>query len=382
VALRERRTRWLALAGAAATLVVAAAWLAWPRARAQVEPTPPPPVAAAPLAPATGTAEPEPDLELDALFEGLRHAPRPSPLAERAARDYRNRARFPHWSHAISDGVDPLVRDREVTAGHSFPVDDELVLYAEPARASFQSPDPVLLLARLEEEGRPVSARDVRGSVRTQAGTELASLRFRDEGRDGDAEADDLVYTARLDPEEAGGLSGSYLVLVEAAARDGSVRKAPTGFLYSVPASRLTGRFRDALVGGNLLVEAEIEVFEKSRFHLEATLGAPDGEPLAWAQQAAVLSPGMRWLGLTFYGLALAESGRDGPYRLLSVSLSTTGTMPNHPNDLLRRAHVTAAYDAASFTSQPFDDPGLLEAARQLEAETGVAAGGLERGLP
>jgi len=303
------------------------------------------------------------------LAEALEGMPRPGALSELAAKSYRERARFPPWTEPIRNGVDPLLRDRTVTPGHSFPRDAEPVLWAEPAASSFQAPGPVTVRARLVEGGSLVPARSIEGEIRNQAGEVVDRVDFRDAGGEGDEAAGDRVYTAHLPAARAEGLAGSYLVQVDALTREGAERTAVTGFLYSVPASHLTGRFRDQVVEGNLVIEAEIEVLEESRVHLEGTVGTRGGEPLAWAQNATSLAPGRHWLPLTFYGLALAESGRDGPYRLLSVGLSTTGTMPNHPNDLVRNAHVTEAYRAGQFTSRPFGDPGLLDAARRLEGD-------------
>lgn len=370
--------------GTAVLLLGVAAWLAWSRAEGPAPVAAPPPAAEPAQAP---TPEAPAALGLDAeegraeLAEALEGMPRPGALGEVAARSYRERARFPPWTEPIRNGVDPLLRDRTVTPGHSFPRDVEPALWAEPAAASFEAPGPVILRARLVEDGGLVPARSIEGEIRTQAGEVVGRLDFRDHGSEGDESAGDLVYTAHLPGARAEGLAGSYLVQVDALTREGAERTAVTGFLYSAPASQLTGRFRDEVVDGNLVIEAELEVLEESRFHLEGTVGARGGEPLAWAQNATSLPPGRHWLPLTFYGLALRESGRDGPYRLLSVGLSTTGTMPNHPNDLVRNAHVTEAYRADRFTSQSFGDPGLLGAARQLEGAGGADAG-LDAGAP
>jgi len=384
VASGPRARRLLVAGGCAALLGAALAWLAWPRAEGTASVAAPPPAAEPAPAP---TPEVAVVLGLDAeagraeLADALEGVPRPGALGELAARSYRERARFPPWTEPVSNGVDPLLRDRTVTPGHSFPRDAEPVLWAEPAAASFQAPGAVVLRARLVEDGVLVPARSIEGEIRTQDGEVVGRLDFRDDGGEGDESAGDRVYTARLSGPRAEGLAGAYLVQVDAVTPAGGERTAVTGFLYSVPASELTGRFRDEVVDGNLVIEAEIEVLEESRFHLEGTVGTPGGEPLAWAQTVDSLPPGRHWLPLTFYGLALAESGRDGPYHLLSLGLSTTGTMPNHPNDLVRNAHVTDAYRADQFTSQPFGDPGLLDAARRLE-NTGAAGPDLDAPSP
>jgi hypothetical protein len=297
-------------------------------------------------------------------------------ITRTTADDYRRRARFPPSSGPIEDGVDPIARDREVTKEHSLgPEGQHPTLVAFPARTSFEAPGPIVLHAYLVDDERRVPANAIVGEVRNQEAVALAAVVFTDDGLNGDAEADDLLFTAVLAPSSDAIrlFKGSQLVLVRAETFTGEARVATTGFLYSVPLARLTGRYRDALVDGHLVVSAEVEVSEPSTFHLEATLGAADGTPIAWAQTAAGLDAGTAWMSVTYWGLILREIGADGPYLLRSVALSTTGEMPNQKNDVAENAFTTRPYRVAQFSEQPFDDPDLLEAARRLDADTPFA---------
>ena len=116
------------------------------------------------------------------------------------------------------------------------------------------------------------------------------------------------------------------------------------------------------------------------RFHVEATLYGPDGvEKVAWAQAAAWLEPGTHWLDLGYYGLILRERGIDGPYVLRYVALSTATEMPNAKNRVVENAYRTGAYQATAFSDRPYQDPGLLEAAKRIEEDpmpAGIDAGG------
>ncbi len=323
-----------------------------------------PPVSAPP--PVTTRRDPRADLAAD-----FRAIPEPRPLAQLAVESYRERARYPGWSQPVLDGVDPIQRDWEVTPGLSMPEDERPRLRIRPARMSFEWPERVVVFASLEEEGRNLTPADLRGEVRDERGNEIAELDFRDDGRDGDERADDDLWTATLD--SAGGgkseLKGAYLFEVTAQTGAGEPRSATSGFLYSVPLARLDGRFRERVIDGNLVIEAGVHVERSARFHLEGTLGTEEGHPLAWAQNALTLGPGDGWIPITFFGLALRESGRDGPYRLLSAALSTAGEMPNQKNVPLIDAYTTAFYRASEFRREPFDDPDLLEAAERLERE-------------
>lgn len=298
-------------------------------------------------------------------------------IAGATADDYERRARFPRSSQPIDDGVDPILRDREVTRGKSVgPEGTNPTLVVWPERTGFEAPNPIVLHAYLVHDERRVDPRALRGEVRTQRGGVLAALDFRDDGTNGDATANDLVYTAVVTPgrERALDFKGAQLVEVQAETKNGEERDATSGFLYSVPLAHLTGRYRDELVDGNLVVSAEVLVDAQARFHLEATIAAADGTPLGWAQNAQVLDAGTAWIPLTYWGLMLRERGVNGPYTLAAVALSTTGEMPNQKNDVVTSAYVTGPYAATQFSDRTFDDPGLLDAAARLRTEAPVGA--------
>ncbi|MCC6847744.1 MAG: hypothetical protein IT294_04525 [Deltaproteobacteria bacterium] len=308
-------------------------------------------------------------------------APEVRTLAGAAADDYARRARFPRSSQPLEDGVDPIVRDREVTPGRSMgPEGRRPTLVVWPEKTGFEAPAPIVVHAYLVHDDRKVDPRALRGEIRTQHGGVLAALEFHDDGAHGDAIANDLVYTALVAPgrERTLDFKGAQLVEVRAETKTGEERIATSGFLYNVPLAHLTGRYRDEVVDGNLVIRAEVQVDAAARFHLEATLGESDGTPLAWAQNAQMLDAGTGWIALTYWGLILRERGAAGPYRLSSVALSTTGEMPNQKNDVVSGAYVTQAHPVTAFSDRPYNDPDLLDAAARLRAETPVA--GLEAG--
>ncbi len=158
--------------------------------------------------------------------------------------------------------------------------------------------------------------------------------------------------------------------MVKAQARllDGQLREVAGGFLYSNPSGRLTGRYRDELRDGSLVVAAEVDVTAAGRYHLAATLYSMKGEPVGTAQAAAELQPGRQWIDLAFYGLMFHDRKVAGPYRLGTVALSTTTRMPNALNDLVENAHVTRAWRIDQMTGSPYGNPHFVEAAERLEA--------------
>jgi hypothetical protein len=302
-------------------------------------------------------------------------------LAARAADHYRAQARFPEHSRPVAAGADDpvlarrvpqkvTVRPRGGAAGPS------LVLWS--SATSFEAPEPAVLHASLEGPGRSVAARGgeafVTGEVVGAAGDTVTQVVYRDDGVAPDARAKDGVYTAavELPAGRTPDVAESFLVQVLASPPgDGETIHGSGGFLYTDPRGRLAGEFTDRLEAGSVVVGARVEVSEAGRFHLEGVLHSMKGEPLAWAQTALDLEPGSHWLELEFYGLALSERGVAGPYRLGSVSLSTTGVMPNALGTVVENAHRTRAYPLSQLSREPFGAPGLLEAAERLDRRGG-----------
>jgi hypothetical protein len=295
-----------------------------------------------------------------------------SALARSAADDYREAARYPAWSRAVEAGAPDPVRAQRVPSRHSLAGPDgeapTLTVWAD--ETSFVAPAPVVLHATLEGPGRsPVREATVTGVVTTASGAALGEIVYLDDGISPDARRDDGVYTAlfELDPEAVPERAASFQVEVLATLPGGEARRTSAGFLYSNPWARLTGAFRDELRDGDLVILAEVKVARAGRFHLSGTLSRPNGEPIGWAQAAAELEPGTHWVELPFYGLMFRERGAAGPYRLASVTLATTGGMPNALGPVLEDAHRTRAYPLARFAAAPFADPALLHAADRIE---------------
>ena len=295
-------------------------------------------------------------------------------LARQAADDYRARAQYPPWSHPFNEeGEDPILRDRLVSpviaAG---PEGEEPTLVVFPDQVSFEAPDAVLLYAYLSVNQARVPAAAISGAITSEDLQPLAALTYTDAGSGGDRVAGDYVYTARFEPgpDFAPELSESFLVRVVAETTDGAQRIAATSFLYSRPHARLTGSYRDSIVDGSLVIEAEVEVDRPGRFHLEGTLYSQDGrQGIGEAHTAGELAPGRQWMRLTFFGRIINQSQIDGPYLLRFVALSTTTAMPNAKNRLVENAHLTGAYRAVQFRAAPFDDPDLLDAADRMERD-------------
>ena len=295
-------------------------------------------------------------------------------LARETAKEYRELARYPESSRAVKKGeADPIREKRQPTRQTRRGSDaNDPVLAVWASKVSYEKGQAIDLHASLEDRGKAVTAPSpITGEIEDGDGRILAEVTYRDDGQGADLRAGDGVYSARLVPAAmtAMAATASYMVRVQTRLADGDPLAAAGGFLYSYPSSHLTGRYRDVLRDGNLVIAAEVEVAERGRFHLAGTLYSMAGEPIGYAQAAAELEPGRQWIELSYYGLLFHDRQAAGPYRLGTLALSTTGRMPNALNDLVENAHVTRAYRVQQMRSAPFERPQLLEAAKRLEVD-------------
>lgn len=292
-------------------------------------------------------------------------------LARETAKEYREQARYPESSRALKAGEsDPVREKRQATRQSRRGTDvNDPTLSVWASKVSYEKGQPVDLFASLENRGKAVAAPGaITGEIVDAYGRVLAQVAYRDDGKGADAQAGDGVYSARLDPADLTA-TASYMVRVSTRLADGDPMEAAGGFLLSAPSAHLTGRYRDAVREGNLVIAAEVEVAESGRFHLAGTLYSKAGEPIGYAQAAANLEPGRQWIELSYYGLMFHDRQAAGPYKLGSLALSTTGRMPNALNDLVENAHVTRPYRLQQMRDAAFERPQLLETAKRLEID-------------
>lgn len=311
-------------------------------------------------------------LAFAALPVAAQELPRPGALALETAREYREQARYPESSRALKVGESDPVRTKRAPTKQSRRGPDgkgpELSVWA--SAVSVEVGKPIDLFAEFLTV-EPILPLEVAAEIAGPAGEIVAQVSYRDDGRTPDRRANDGIWSARLKMPAGLEPEGAEPYMVRATARllDGDLRQAGGGFLYSNPSAHLTGRYRDAVRNGNLVVSAEVDVKEAGRFHLSGTLYSRTGEPIGTAQAAAHLEPGRRWIKLSFYGLMFHDRKAAGPYRLGTVALATAGRMPNALNDLVENAYMTKGYRLGAMTAAPFAEPKLLESASRLEAE-------------
>ncbi len=246
-------------------------------------------------------------------------------LAAHAAASAAEQARYPAWSQPLQVDSDPILSAREISIQSvRGPNGEAPALQAWTSDVAVQPGETIQLFAQLawldteqspwEQLRSATGAWSISAELVTEAGETLANLEYVDTGRGLDVLAGDGVFTTALtlDATQAPplGQASSVLVRLTATAPDGTVRKGSTGFLYSNPAAKLTGRFRQSIEDGHLVVLAEATVAAAGRVHLEGSLADLAGQPRAIAQL-------IRDLGLV------------DALRLRAITLRSTQGMPN-----------------------------------------------------
>ncbi len=344
---------------------------------------PPPEVARA--LPSVGVSPaplPAPERDSARSSEGTRATMATAAKALEAAATLRHRARFPPTSRRIEDNLDPIVQARAVKERLSPPGQGRkptLVVFA--SAHSYEAPNPIILYAKIirehPQDWTPRADAEVAGELRNDTGVVVAEVDLRDDGQERDIEARDGVFTTQLTPaeEDLDQWNGLIRVKIYGETADSDRRTATTRFYYGVPSAKLTGEFQDQLVNGHLQLQAEIEVVEAAEYRLEATLSGSQGL-LTWAENTVRLEPGIRWLPLTFWGLALREANEPGPYKLSSIALANVSDVPPQLSDAIGSTYETAPYKAQEFSNEGYNDPQLLERAARAEARAREATGG------
>jgi hypothetical protein len=109
--------------------------------------------------------------------------------------------------------------------------------------------------------------------------------------------------------------------------------------------------FTDSLVGGNLRVDAEVQVSEAGSYKLEAWLADADGDLVTWAVgQPTHLTVGTQILPVTFDGSAIRARGMDGPYTVVALKV-LDGDADYNVLDNVDIALTTQGYTLEQFAS-------------------------------
>ncbi len=198
------------------------------------------------------------------------------------------------------------------------------------------------------------------------------SLRYHDDGLDGDAVAGDLRYSNRLVPSEHDELRASRQVQlyadVEAA---GMARPMIRDFTYAARPVLEVVHVSDELAAGSLRVTVDCEVFEPGLYTFEANLvSADDSLPIGYVDQSLPLAAGRQKVALVFFGRVLHDVGASGPYLVRDLRGFERFLDGSQANLWWAYAptHRTRAYDVNDFSAAEWDAPEKQDKIRRLEA--------------
>ncbi len=132
-------------------------------------------------------------------------------------------------------------------------------------------------------------------------------------------------------------------------------RRVNLDFAWSPGASgRFTGRFREAVEEGSLVIYAEAEIVAPGLYNVDANLWDSEDQPVAFARFKDELVEGTQEIPLRFFGAVLAESRSVPPFELrqLHGARFTLGrTPPQLPMTPYEGTYRTEAYRLDGFST-------------------------------
>lgn len=343
--------------------------------------TPPPvEVANGPLGGGSGSGEG------DGIFDfGGSDEDRPGFYHARALRDMSEetirRAGYPPDSRAIEKDADPtrgkftVFRENARDSRHK----DSPILVHYFAKSSFQSGEPIVLFAYLaSSDGKKLEISESRVALmKGESAEERAAaltLPLRDDGSEGDEEAGDRIYAAKISiPAEMRAPGPQNYTLAIMVRRGEYQIQTTAGANVGDLNIRHTGTFRDRLdtddKGTHLVVEADFQVSKAGFYYVQASMYDAQGNPIGMAQQRKQLQPGQHTIPLRFYGKMFCDSQVDGPYSIRYFGYMNVSEMPGPRSDPFEDVHRTEAYRHSRFSCNSFDDEDLLRKSRTMEQE-------------
>lgn len=188
---------------------------------------------------------------------------------------------------------------------------------------------------------------------------EIASPAFEAVREDGG-----VAYRASFDPTPGkGAAAGTYRLRAAFTAPDGTQATGEIDFFVTprerVPA-RFTGRFRERLEDGSLVIAAQVDVATAGRYEIEANLFDARDQPIASALFSGELAAGKQDVDLLFFGLIFHERQASGRFTLRD--LRGYRFSPGESPDRAMMAsyageHRTASYALDAFSSAEWDAP-------------------------
>lgn len=245
-----------------------------------------------------------------------------------------------------------------------------LVIRVLPKRYNVVVPNPMVVFIEIVDVTKKTTVKPERAYARfrpadAKADDAWTEVQAVDDGSGEDEKAGDGRYTATWAPSsgEASRWYGHVFVEGVVETAKAGVRRVPHTLIYTRgPRAKMTGKWRDEIKDGHLVIEGECEVEESGSFSLMGQLVGPGREPIALTRTYPVLKldKGTTWIALRVWGKVIRDTGLDGPYELRNVMLERVMNEKGDydPSNTIALAHTTKAYRFGDFSDAKWVDPG------------------------
>lgn len=267
--------------------------------------------------------------------------------------DYELRKSFPNHSYPFkSDASDPVLTRFNNSVHQIKSEEDPTVRISVWSDQSFfQFPEAVTLFAQIESDRHSSKVEKqwfqrnlkiIEADVISPQGELIQTIRFKDKGKRKDVMKNDGIYTAhfRIQKDQVPEVGGTFLVKLKAQTAEDRWVQGSTGFLYSKPGIRLTGRFRSEQNGQDLDVMTQVRVLKSGTYHLAGSIYQAN-RPIGYAQNKLVLDQGIHWVPLSYFGTlfdgnTLGKMTQGDALILKNLRVTDVSKMPNGPLKLKR----------------------------------------------
>lgn len=197
---------------------------------------------------------------------------------------------------------------------------NDLVMRSWLSANQVDSNDFTEIHARVLDGKTAVREAKVTASIYNDKGTLVRTIPLR-ALKDGDGEFGVSIRPAQL------GRIASVIINAKGTTADGRafLRTGNLELISGRAGARFAGVAGENLTSENLEVTVNLEVQTAGRFHVRANLVTADGQPIAWAQDAAQLKPGQGKLTLRFDRSLLPKGGS---FTVRDIELTDVSEMP------------------------------------------------------
>ncbi len=235
-----------------------------------------------------------------------------------------------------------------------------ITLTASLARSSVRMGESLRLFGTLMHNNSPLTGATVKAQVGLPNNS-VSEIVLRDDGTNGDAAANDGIYTGDFTDTVQPGNYGIAFIAERAASGVVPAFSREEFALATVSrsASTIVGPFRDFGVDtdgdtfyNNLTVEAGVNITVAGTYRVFGTLTDANGNEQSFSTKMA-LNPGLNTVALRFDGETIFNNRVNGPYQLSVLRLAEEDGLTLAIVDERINAHQTAAYNFRNFQHTP-----------------------------